>query len=161
MTAPNVTAPAEGPLDVRVRLTHNYVLAEFIALAHARKMPRLPALRFVADVQNNAAIQMIFASEQLHRSALALLEQRPDKSWSLCDAVSFLLMRQEGVQEALTIDYHFEQAGSCACLSHSGRTCRADRRPPATRLDERPKATARRSVPATLNVVSTRGGKRT
>jgi uncharacterized protein len=92
-------------------LTHNYVIAEFVALAHARKVPRAPVLRFVADLQDNAATEMVYVSEGLHQAALALLAQRPDKSWSLCDAVSFVLMRQDGITEALTTDYHFEQAG--------------------------------------------------
>ncbi|HQU47048.1 MAG TPA: PIN domain-containing protein [Pirellulales bacterium] len=93
------------------RLTHNYVLAEFVALAQARKLPRPPALTFVADLQDNAAVELVYVSERLHRAALDLLRQRPDKGWSLCDAVSFLLMAQEGVGEALTTDHHFEQAG--------------------------------------------------
>lgn len=93
------------------RLTHSYVLAEFIALAQARRLPRAPVLRFAADLQDNTAVQVLYVDEALHRAALALLEQRPDKSWSLCDAASFLLMRDEGVQEALTTDYHFQQAG--------------------------------------------------
>jgi uncharacterized protein len=40
-----------------------------------------------------------------------LLERRPDKSYSLCDAVSFILMRRRGITEALTTDRHFEQEG--------------------------------------------------
>ena len=47
----------------------------------------------------------------LHEEALALLGQRLDKSYSLCDAVSFVLMKQQGIQEALTTDRHFEQEG--------------------------------------------------
>ena len=34
-----------------------------------------------------------------------------DKTYSLCDAVSFLLMRERGITEALTTDRHFEQEG--------------------------------------------------
>jgi predicted nucleic acid-binding protein len=94
-----------------LRLTHTYVLAEFVALAQARGLPRQPALAFVADLQDNTAVQMVYVSEALHRSALDLLRQRPDKQWSLCDAVSFLLMAQHGIQDALTTDHHFEQAG--------------------------------------------------
>ena len=45
------------------------------------------------------------------REGADLLQQRPDKEWSLCDAVSFLLMPAHGVQDALTTDHHFEQAG--------------------------------------------------
>jgi predicted nucleic acid-binding protein len=71
-----------------VRLTHNYVLAEFTALTPARGLPRQPALSFVADLQDNTAVQVVYVSEALHRTALDFLRQRPDKRWSLCDAVS-------------------------------------------------------------------------
>jgi uncharacterized protein len=94
-----------------LRLTHNYVLAEFIALAQARGLPRQPALAFVADLQDNTAAQVIYVGEALHRAAVAHLQQRPDKDWSLCDAVSFLLMSEHRILEALTTDHHFEQAG--------------------------------------------------
>lgn len=93
------------------RLTHNYVLGEFVALAQARRLPRQPALSFVADLQDNAAVHVVYVSESLHRAALEFLRQRPDKPWSLCDAISFLLMAQEGIREALSTDHHFEQAG--------------------------------------------------
>jgi predicted nucleic acid-binding protein len=65
----------------------------------------------VADLQDNAAVQVIYVSEALHRTALEFLRQRPDKHWSLCDAASFLLMAQHGIRDALTTDHHFEQAG--------------------------------------------------
>jgi predicted nucleic acid-binding protein len=42
---------------------------------------------------------------------MTLLRAQPDKNYSLCDAVSFLLMRTRGIQDALTTDHHFEQAG--------------------------------------------------
>jgi predicted nucleic acid-binding protein len=93
-----------------LRLTHSYVLAEFIALGRARGLPRQPALAFVADLQDNTAVQVVYVSEALHRAALDFLGQRPDKQWSLCDAVSFL-MPQHGIHDALTTDHHFEQAG--------------------------------------------------
>ena len=39
------------------------------------------------------------------------LADRLDKQWSLVDAVSFILMQERGMTEALTADRHFEQAG--------------------------------------------------
>jgi len=56
-------------------------------------------------------VQVTYVDEALHRAALAHLQQRPDKAWSLCDAVSFLLMARHGIPDALTTDHHFEQAG--------------------------------------------------
>jgi predicted nucleic acid-binding protein len=42
---------------------------------------------------------------------MGLLEARLDKSWSLVDATSFVVMRRFGIGEALTPDHHFEQMG--------------------------------------------------
>ncbi|HAH56357.1 MAG TPA: hypothetical protein DCM02_14015 [Flavobacterium sp.] len=33
------------------------------------------------------------------------------KTYSLCDSVSFIVMREQGITEALTTDRHFEQEG--------------------------------------------------
>jgi predicted nucleic acid-binding protein len=93
------------------RLTHSYVLAEFVALTHARGFPRTEALAFVADLQDSPEVVVIYVDEPLHRAALSLLQERSDKGWSLCDAVSFILMQRYGLTEALTTDHHFEQAG--------------------------------------------------
>ena len=77
----------------RMRVTHSYVLAEFVALAHARRLPRMAALTFVNDLVENPDIDTVWVDEALHREALALLVARPDKTYSMCDAVSFVLMR--------------------------------------------------------------------
>jgi predicted nucleic acid-binding protein len=95
----------------RIHVTHSYVLAEFVALAHARRLPRMAALAFVSDLIENPDIETVWVDEALHREAMALLIARPDKTYSLCDAVSFVLMRQRRVTEALTTDRHFEQEG--------------------------------------------------
>ena len=95
----------------RVRLSHNYVLLEFVALAIARRAPRNEALRFVDSLNKTPEIEVVWVSRDLHERAMQLLTERNDKSWSLCDAVSFVVMRDENTQEALTTDHNFEQAG--------------------------------------------------
>ena len=94
-----------------IRLTHSYILTEFVPLCHVRGLPREPALAFVVDLIGNPLIEMIWVDEILHRAALTFLQARLDKTYSLCDAVSFLLMRQRGVRDALTTDRHFVQEG--------------------------------------------------
>jgi predicted nucleic acid-binding protein len=94
-----------------VRITHNLVLAEFVPLAEVRRLPRQAALAFVADLLGNPKIDIIWVDDVLHRAAMSLLAARPDKTYSLCDAVSFVLMKQRGVMDALTTDRHFEQEG--------------------------------------------------
>ena len=97
--------------SARARLTHGYILAEFVALAAARRFPRSATLSFVADLLDNPDIETIWVDESLHREAFDLLLARQDKSYSLCDAISFVLMRRRGLTEALTTDRHFEQEG--------------------------------------------------
>ena len=45
-----------------------------------------------------------------------LFDARRDKSWSLTDCISFEMMKEHGLSEALTNDHHFEQAGFKALL---------------------------------------------
>jgi predicted nucleic acid-binding protein len=47
---------------------------------------------------------------------LSLHQSRPDKHWSLTDCISFVVMQDRAVQQALAFDYHFEQAGFEALL---------------------------------------------
>jgi predicted nucleic acid-binding protein len=94
-----------------VRLTHSYVLAEFVALAHARRFDRRAALAFLTDLLADLDVEIVWVYETLNRAAVDFLRARSDKTYSLCDAVSFVLMRQYGITEALTTDHHFEQEG--------------------------------------------------
>jgi predicted nucleic acid-binding protein len=94
-----------------LRVTHNYVLAEFVALAQARRLPREDSLAFAAAVLADAEIETVWVDRAIHDEAMRLLQAQSDKSYSLCDAVSFLLMQQRGITDALTTDQHFDQAG--------------------------------------------------
>jgi predicted nucleic acid-binding protein len=101
------------------KLTHGYVLAEFVALAYARGFPRREALAFLTALLEHPEVEVIWADEALHREAMRLLEARLDKAYSLCDAVSLVLMRKRRLHEALTTDHHFEQEGFRRLLSPS------------------------------------------
>ena len=56
-------------------------------------------------------IDKVWTTESHYIEALTLFKSRQDKSYSLCDAVSFMLMREHGLDKALTTDRHFEQEG--------------------------------------------------
>ena len=101
--------------NARQCLTHGYVLAEFVALAHSRRLPRGPVLQTLTDLINNPDCDVVWIDNGLHEKGMALLRSRLDKTYSLCDAVCFVLMRQMGMHEALTTVHHFEQEGS-GCL---------------------------------------------
>jgi predicted nucleic acid-binding protein len=97
-------------------LTHNYVVAELIALWTARRRPRPMVLDFAAWLTEQSGVTFVWVSPPLHRAALDLLSRRPDKTYSLCDAVSFIVMDEYRLDEALTTDGHFRQAGFQALL---------------------------------------------
>jgi predicted nucleic acid-binding protein len=92
-------------------LTHSHILAELVVLAQVRRFPRIPILNYVNNLLDNPDVEVIWVDEALHREAVGLLMARYDKTYSLCDAVSFVLMRQYNIIEALTTDRHFEQEG--------------------------------------------------
>ena len=93
------------------RLTHSYVMAEFVPLCQVRRLNRTAALSFATDLLDNPRVEVVWVEEPLHRAAVSFLQSRLDKTYSLCDAVSFLLMRHHGIMDALTTDRHFVQEG--------------------------------------------------
>lgn len=99
------------------RFTHNYVLDELVSLAHIRRIPRRDTLNFSQQLLNDSRVEIVWIDEVFHQRALDLLFARPDKTYSLCDAVSFVLMRERGETEALTTDKHFEQEGLVRLLT--------------------------------------------
>lgn len=42
--------------EAHFRVTHSYVLAEFVALATVRRIPRMPALAYMNDLLDNPDI---------------------------------------------------------------------------------------------------------
>ena len=103
-------------LAAPVLLTHSYVLAELVPLLHTRGFDRQRSVDFQQELLDSPDIEIIWVDASLHRTAVALLEERIDKGYSLCDAVSFVLMRSRRIHEALTTDHHFEQEGFVALL---------------------------------------------
>lgn len=98
------------------RITSNYVLAEYTALAQVRGIPRKQIIDFSERILADETIEIVWVDEDLHSKAVELLKQRADKTYSLCDAVSFVLMREREITDALTTDKHFEQEGFARLL---------------------------------------------
>ena len=97
--------------SARRRLSHNYVFVEFIALAIARCAPLHDALHFIEAIYHSDEVEVVWVDPGLNEQAMRLLTERSDKRWSLCDAVSFVVMKEKGLLDALTTDHNFEQAG--------------------------------------------------
>ncbi len=53
---------------------------------------------------------------QLFEQAFNLYKTHEDKAWGLVDCISFVVMKQTGMTQALTFDQHFVQAGFQALM---------------------------------------------
>jgi uncharacterized protein len=87
-----------------------------VADGFASSKMRRDVRRLFAEIEGDELITIVEAVESLYRRSLALYDARPDKDWSLTDCISFVVMADEGLTEALTGDRHFEQAGFVALL---------------------------------------------
>ena len=61
-------------------------------------------------------IDVIRLTPELFDESLRLYKQYQDKSWGLVDCFSFVVMKQNKVNQALTFDQHFTQAGFQALM---------------------------------------------
>ena len=96
-------------------LTTHYVLIE---VADALSAPRFRAdvAQFLRQLALDPGTEIMGRDIPLYERGLDLYAQRPDKAWSLTDCISFVVMTERGLTEALTGDNHFEQAGFHALL---------------------------------------------
>lgn len=64
-------------------------------------------------------LEIIRLDETLFNKAFELYKNHTDKSWGLVDCISFVVMKENGVTDALTCDKHFVQAGFRALMLDS------------------------------------------
>jgi uncharacterized protein len=93
-------------------VTTNYVVSELVALLSSPlRIPRPRIFELVDAIKTVPYVKVIHIDQAIDTAAWELCKGRPDKAWSLVDCTSFVLMQQLNIQEALTTDQHFEQAG--------------------------------------------------
>lgn len=93
-------------------VTTDWVLAELVTLLLNRvKLPHQRIVQIVEGIFHSPSVVIVHVSEEMVRAAWSLFKRHRDKRWTLVDCVSFIVMKQRGIKEALTTDHHFEQAG--------------------------------------------------
>lgn len=92
-----------------------WVLTEF-GDAYSRPEDRADFVAIYRSIVDHPRFKIVAANSDLFRRGIELFEQRPDKERSLTDCLSFVVMHDEGITEALTGDRHFEQTGFVALL---------------------------------------------
>ncbi len=97
-------------------VTTGWVLTELADGWAKPSQRRAVFAQMLADLRANTSVAIVPCTDQLLQEGIDLYTQRADKEWSLTDCISFVVMRREGITEALTGDRHFEQAGFIALL---------------------------------------------
>ena len=87
-----------------------------IGNALAKQRHRGAAISLLSALEADPNIEVVPLSDLLYKQAFELYQQRPDKEWGMTDCVSFVLMQDRGLTDALTADDHFRQAGFRALL---------------------------------------------
>ena len=87
-----------------------------IGNALSRQRFRQQAVTLLNYLESEPSVEIVQITESLYQRALSLFQDRPDKDWGLTDCLSFIVMQDYGLTDALTSDNHFRQAGFRALL---------------------------------------------
>jgi len=92
--------------------------AVLIEIGNALSKPRYrqAAVRLLNALELDPQVEIIPLTEELYGRAFQLYRERPDKKWSLTDCLSFVVMEERQMTQALTADDDFRQAGFTALL---------------------------------------------
>ena len=102
--------------DCRI-ITSEMVMVELLnGLANFSEQLRKKAVETVESLKSSPNVKVVPQTSIQFTEAMNFYVERPDKQWGLTDCSSFLIMEDESINEALTYDEHFSQAGFVALL---------------------------------------------
>ncbi len=103
----------------RKRLVTTRAVVLEIGNALAKLRYRQAAVELLGSLEEDPQVEIVPLDEELYARAFQLYRQRPDKEWGITDCISFVVMQERRLTEALTTDEHFQQAGFRALLLES------------------------------------------
>jgi len=104
------SAAARIAQEEAILVTTDAVLIE-ICNGLANRATRSLASQIARDLRESAAVEIVHVDIPLIERGLDYYEKRGDKDWGLTDCISFVVMQQRGITDALATDRHFQQAG--------------------------------------------------
>jgi predicted nucleic acid-binding protein len=104
----------------RVRVASEIWITESILVEVGNALSALNrngAVQFIQQCYRTDNIKVVSVDTALLMQALALYQSRSDKAWGLTDCISFVVMQQQNLTDAVTSDRHFLQAGFCTLMT--------------------------------------------
>jgi uncharacterized protein len=107
------TLMKEAIIQRRKFVTTNYIVHELVALLTSSHfhLPRSKVIEAINKIKSDVSVEIVYIGQEIDNKAWALLEARPDKTWSLVDASSIIIMKDFGITQALSTDHCFPQEG--------------------------------------------------
>lgn len=102
----------------RTRVVTNQAVLLEVGSSLSRLRYRKMAVGLLNSLTQSELVEVVPVTNTLAREGWNLFQRRPDKEWSWADCISFVIMQERGLRQALTTDEHFEQAGFTALLRH-------------------------------------------
>lgn len=110
----------QAAVEFARRWQHPIVTTEYVLIevANSLRLPRTRALFRTLLHSLSAApdVEIVPSMADWTARGIRLYLDRLDKGWALTDCISFAVMEERSLLEALTSDHHFEQAGFVAML---------------------------------------------
>lgn len=91
-------------------ITTRAVILE-IGNALSKQQYREAAIELLDSLEEDSNVEIIPLTENLYRRGFQLFRERSDKEWGITDCLSFVIMKDRNLTDALTTDEHFKQAG--------------------------------------------------
>ena len=91
-------------------LTTSFIFDELVTFLNSRGK-HAKAVEVGEQLLRSQLIEFVEVDHSLFNEGWEYFRQHQDKTYSLTDCISFVLMRNEGIRTAFTFDKHFEQAG--------------------------------------------------
>ena len=97
-------------------VTTNIVVIETRALLLNRAHGGRPSALALLDVIESDEYHLERVRESDEAAAIALVRAHEDKTYSLCDAMSFVVMERMNITDAIAFDRHFAEYGRFALI---------------------------------------------
>ena len=91
-------------------ITTTYIFDEVLTFFSSRKR-HAKAVEIGKNLLGSDLIELIQVDEELFLAGWAFFQQHRDKTFSLTDCISFVVMKDRKITTALSFDKHFTQAG--------------------------------------------------
>jgi predicted nucleic acid-binding protein len=91
-------------------VTHELVLVESFSLL-TKRMHKNAAIGMVGALRRSPRVEVVAMTPRLLEAGWKRCERFRDKEWDWVDCISFEVMDERRIKNALSLDHHFTQAG--------------------------------------------------